>query len=153
MPPGKQEFETAMSAKLFLQNVIDFKLFEKFKFAKNPWQAVIESVSWFFILVYSETAILVEYLWKIVSRVLKWFETLDLACEKILTFKYQQNQHQLRRKTKMQSAFQWPSLDLKTSFEEPKSVQFNVKSQKATKESRTKVKWKSFPVEMEDKSK
>ena len=62
MPPGKQEFETAMSAKLFLQNVIDFKLFEKFKFAKNPWQAVIESVSWFSILVYSETAILVEYL-------------------------------------------------------------------------------------------
>ena len=45
MPPNKQENETAMSAKLFLQNVIDFKLFEKFKFSKNPWQAVIESVS------------------------------------------------------------------------------------------------------------
>ena len=45
MPPKEIREETAMSAKLFLQNVIDFKLFEKFKFSKNPWQAVIESVS------------------------------------------------------------------------------------------------------------
>ena len=45
MPPKEIREETAMSAKLFLENVMDFNLYEDCKTADVPWQAVIEGVS------------------------------------------------------------------------------------------------------------
>ena len=45
MPPKEIREETAMSAKLFLENVIDFNLYEDCKTAEVPWQAVVEGVS------------------------------------------------------------------------------------------------------------